>query len=158
MSCQNVVYPAELQEEWGIQTKSGNIDKECHLGVAVDENQRENCDQGCDQEEREEEACEERYALRSDAGILCEAYDERDWKRAKSKRSSELAFAAPGLYPPPGTSPTQLNYWFRGLNATMPVSVLEQAPAGSTRTTASSSAQNARIPVWLMVIGEAWMV
>src|SRR6202008_3336215 len=46
-----------------------------------------------------------------------------------------------------------LAYWLSGLKARMPASVLAQTPAGSTRTTASSSAQKARIPVWLIVKG-----
>src|SRR3954471_22633353 len=49
-------------------------------------------------------------------------------------------------------------YWLSGLNVWMPPSVAEQTPAGSTRTTASSSAQNARIPGWLTVRGLARMV
>jgi len=47
----------------------------------------------------------------------------------------------------------KVTYWLSGLKVRIPASVLEQTPAGSTRTTASSSAQKARIPVWLMVIG-----
>src|ERR1700721_4237903 len=74
-------------------------------------------------------------------------------KRAANFRSLLLEI---GLYPPPDTSPrSNRNYWLSGLKATMPASVAEHLPAGSTRTTASSSAQNARIPVWLMVIGTA---
>ena len=46
-------------------------------------------------------------------------------------------------------------YWFSGLNVSTPASVFEQAPSGSTRKTESFSAQNARIPVWLTVIGTA---
>jgi hypothetical protein len=51
-----------------------------------------------------------------------------------------------------------LGYWLSGLNVRMPASVAKQTPAGSTRTTASSSAQNPRRPVWLMVIGTALIV
>src|SRR5207302_10533719 len=40
-----------------------------------------------------------------------------------------------------------------GLKVRMPASVFEHAPAGSTRTTASSSAQKARMPVWFTVSG-----
>src|SRR5579862_10054237 len=47
------------------------------------------------------------------------------------------------------------NYWLSGLKVRTPASVLEHTPAGSTRTTPSSSAQNARIPVWLIVNGTA---
>ena len=49
-------------------------------------------------------------------------------------------------------------YWLSGLNVRMPASVVEQTPAGSTRTTASSSAQKPRRPVWLIVIGTAFTV
>src|SRR5215467_6799206 len=44
-------------------------------------------------------------------------------------------------------------YWLSGLKVRIPASVLEQTPAGSTRITASSSAQKARIPVWFTVVG-----
>ena len=46
-------------------------------------------------------------------------------------------------------------YWFSGLRVRTPASVLEQAPAGSTRTTASSSAQKPRMPLWLIESGVA---
>ena len=49
-------------------------------------------------------------------------------------------------------------YWLSGLNVRTPASVVEQTPVGSTRTTASSSAQKPRIPVWLIVIGTAFTV
>jgi hypothetical protein len=32
-----------------------------------------------------------------------------DLRTAQNKKSSEVAFAAPGLYPPPGTSPNAVN-------------------------------------------------
>ena len=49
-------------------------------------------------------------------------------------------------------------YWFSGLKVWMPPSVFEHTPAGSTRTTASSSAQKARIPVWFTDSGTATIV
>jgi len=52
----------------------------------------------------------------------------------------------------------ELNYWLSGLKVRTPASVKEHFPAGSTRTTESSSAQKPRIPVWLIVIGVALIV
>ena len=75
----------------------------------------------------------------------------------QKQKSSELSFAALWFVPSPRYF-AKLAYWFNGLKVRMPASVLAQAPAGSTRTTASSSAQNARIPVWLTVIGVARIV
>src|SRR4051812_44420771 len=73
----------------------------------------------------------------------------------KKQKAANFRSLLPGLYPPPGTCQTVADYWLSGLKVRMPASVLEQTPAGSTRTTASSSAQNARRPVWLIVIGTA---
>ena len=78
----------------------------------------------------------------------------RDDFPPKKQKSSELSLAALWLIPSPSTSPkSAANYWFSGLKVRIVASEVEQTPAGSTRTTASSSAQNARIPVWLMVSG-----
>ena len=74
-------------------------------------------------------------------------------KQRKKQKSSELVLAAPGLYAPLSTSPQSKDYWFSGLKVRTVASEVEQTPAGSTRTTASSSAQKARMPVWLMVKG-----
>ena len=78
-------------------------------------------------------------------------------RKQKTKGSECEARCPYGLYPPPGTSP-DLNYWLSGLKVRMPASELEQTPAGSTRTTASSSAQKPRMPVWLIASGTATTV
>src|SRR5580700_3554779 len=49
-------------------------------------------------------------------------------------------------------------YWFKGLKPRIAPSAAEQTPAGSTRITASSSAQKPRIPVWFTESGIALMV
>jgi hypothetical protein len=73
-----------------------------------------------------------------------------------SERKSSLPHLARAL--PRHLPRSNLHYWLSGLNTRMPASVFEQAPAGSTRTTASSSAQNARMPVWFTVLGFARIV
>jgi len=60
----------------------------------------------------------------------------------RSEGSNERSLPAPCLLSP-GTWPI-LAYWLSGLNVRMPASVAEQTPAESTRTPASSSAQNPR--------------
>jgi hypothetical protein len=72
----------------------------------------------------------------------------------KKQKGSERELAASMAYTLPQVF-AKLNYWFNGLKVRMVASAVEQAPAGSTRTTASSSAQNARIPVWLIDNGIA---
>jgi len=68
-------------------------------------------------------------------------------------KGSERVLAAPiGVYPPQVFAGTE-SYWLSGLKVRTPASVLEQTPAGSTRTTASSSAQKPRMPVWLIESG-----
>ena len=69
-------------------------------------------------------------------------------------KGSECELAALWRIPSPGYLP-DLYYWLSGLKVRTPASVLEQAPAGSTRTTASSSAQKPRMPVWLIESGTA---
>ena len=73
-------------------------------------------------------------------------------KRAANLRSLLLACTLPQVLR------QTVAYWLSGLKVRMPASVLAHTPAGSTRTTASSSAQKARIPVWLIVIGTATTV
>ena len=72
-------------------------------------------------------------------------------KGAANLRSLLLACTLPQVLAEP-------NYWLSGLNPRMPASVFEHLPAGSTRTTPSSSAQNPRIPVVLIVSGVAEVV
>jgi hypothetical protein len=60
--------------------------------------------------------------------------------------------------PAPLLRQTSAHYWLSGLKTRMPASVLEQTPTGSTRTTASSSAQKPRMPVWLIVFGTDFTV
>jgi len=73
-------------------------------------------------------------------------------------KGSELEARCPLAYTlPRGTRQNQpLPYWFSGLKVRMVASAVEQAPAGSTRTTASSSAQKPRMPVWLTESGMAF--
>jgi hypothetical protein len=71
------------------------------------------------------------------------------WAAHNKEQQAELAALFPRLVS------AEAGYWLRGLNVRTPASVTEQTPAGSTRTTASSSAQNPRRPVWLIVIGTA---
>jgi len=73
--------------------------------------------------------------------------------RKKCKRSSELAFAAPWLVPSPEYFAKLKAYWLSGRNAWQVATVVAPAPAGSTRTTASSNEQKARMPVWFSVTG-----
>ena len=77
-------------------------------------------------------------------GRLCSFGPQND-----KEQQAELAALFPRL------TLAEAGYWLRGLNVRTPASVTEQTPAGSTRTTASSSAQNPRRPVWLIVIGTA---
>ena len=72
-------------------------------------------------------------------------------QRACARRPSK-ACALPGHWPESN------DYWFNGLKTRIAASAVEQAPAGSTRTTASSSAQKPRIPVWLIDSGTAEIV
>ena len=72
-------------------------------------------------------------------------------KGSERELAAFLAYTLPQVF-------ARLNYWFNGLKVRMVASAFEQAPAGSTRTTASSSAQNARIPVWLIESGIATTV
>ena len=72
-------------------------------------------------------------------------------------KGSERELAALWRIPSPGYLP-DLSYWLSGLKVRTPASVLEQTPAGSTRTTASSSAQKPRMPVWLIDSGTATTV
>ena len=77
----------------------------------------------------------------------------------KNDKGQRVLARCPWLIPVPGISPeSNQSYWLSGLKARMPASVLEQTPAGSTRTTASSSAQKPRIPVWLIESGTALIV
>src|SRR5215469_1377308 len=76
---------------------------------------------------------------------------------AKSKRAANSRSLLPACTLPQVLRQT-VAYWLSGLKVRMPASVLAHTPAGSTRTTASSSAQKARIPVWLIVIGTATTV
>jgi hypothetical protein len=107
-----------------------------------------------------------RRPLRLEAFFCCpkprrsqDAATEQSATKTTKKGSERKARCPIWLVPSPGTSPrSNLHYWLSGLNTRMPASVLEQAPAGSTRTTASSSAQNARMPVWFTVLGFARMV
>ena len=74
----------------------------------------------------------------------------------KKQRAASVNSLPPWLIPSPRYSPkSNVSYWLSGLKVRMPASVLEQAPAGSTRTTASSSAQKPRMPVWLIASGTA---
>jgi hypothetical protein len=76
-------------------------------------------------------------------------------KQRQKQKSSELAFAAPLACTLPQVLCQLIRYWLRGLNVRTAASVVPHLPPGSTRTTASSSAQKARIPVWFTVSGAA---
>jgi hypothetical protein len=73
----------------------------------------------------------------------------------KVKGAANLRSLLPWLVSSPSILRQNVAYWLSGLNVRTPASVVEQTPAGQTRTTASSSAQKARRPVWLIVIGTA---
>jgi hypothetical protein len=75
----------------------------------------------------------------------------------KTKRQRAEARCPLRLIPSPGIRQIE-TYWLSGLKVRIVASAAEQAPAGSTRTTASSSAQNARMPVWLIDSGIATTV
>ena len=80
-------------------------------------------------------------------------------QKNRDKRKERRTFVRRSrLYSPRVLAESNPNYWLSGLKTRMPASVREQTPAGSTRTTASSSAQKPRIPVWLMVFGTAFTV
>ena len=72
---------------------------------------------------------------------------------AGGRRPGKMKGAAVGRSRGLGFRASSRTYWLSGLKVRIPASVLEQTPAGSTRITASSSAQKARIPVWFTVIG-----
>src|SRR5580658_6708580 len=81
----------------------------------------------------------------------------------KKEKGSECLARCPWLIPAPGirqNRPSLLvqRYWFKGLKPRIAPSAAEQTPAGSTRITASSSAQKPRIPVWFTESGIALMV
>ena len=77
----------------------------------------------------------------------------------KKQRAASVNSLPRWLIPSPRYSPkSNVSYWLSGLKVRTPASVLEQAPAGSTRTTASSSAQKPRMPVWLIESGTALTV
>ena len=93
--------------------------------------------------------------------MVATAIGRVSWAKPKfsqtKTKGSECELAALWRIPSPGYLP-DLYYWLSGLKVRTPASVLEQAPAGSTRTTASSSAQKPRMPVWLIESGTATTV